>query len=75
MYKNLYVDSSDFQEIRGIEYFVKKFGDERMLFGTNFPMDNMGGPIATLIGTNISQESKEDIASKNIERLMAEVKL
>ena len=74
-YKNLYVDSSDFQEIRGIEYFVKKFGDERMLFGTNFPMDNMGGPIATLIGANVSKESKEKIASGNIERLMSEVKL
>ena len=74
-YKNLYVDSSDFQEIRGIEYFVKKFGDERMLFGTNFPMDNMGGPITTLLGANISQDSKEKIASGNIERLMSEVVL
>ena len=73
-YKNLYMDTSDFQEIRGIEYFVKKFGDERMLFGTNFPMDNMGGPIATLLGANISRESKEKIASGNIERLMSEVK-
>ena len=74
-YKNLYVDTSDFQEIRGVEYFVEKFGDEKMLFGTNFPMDNMGGPIATLVGANISLESKQKIASGNIERLMCEVKL
>ena len=73
-YKNFHVDTSDFQEIRGIEYFVKKFGDERMLFGTNFPMDNAGGPIATLLGANISKASKEKIASGNIERLMSEVK-
>ena len=46
-----------------------------MLFGTNFPMDNMGGPITTLLGANISQESKKKIASGNIERLMSEVVL
>lgn len=73
-YRNFYVDTSDFQEIRGIEYFVNKFGDEKMLFGTNFPMDNMGGPIATLLGANISISSKEKIASFNLERLMSEVK-
>ena len=73
-YRNLYIDTSDFQEIRGIEYFVKKFGDERMVFGTNFPMDNLGGPITTLLGANIARESKEKIASGNIERLMSEVK-
>lgn len=73
-YKNFYVDTSDFQEIRGVEYFVKKFGDERMLFGTNFPMDNMGGPIAALVGADISFDSKRKIAGENIERLIAEVR-
>ncbi len=74
-YKNVYVDSSDFQEIKGIETFVNKFGSERMLFGTNFPSDAMGGPRATLIGADVSVEAKENIAHKNIERLIAERKL
>ncbi len=74
-YKNLYVDSSDFQEIKGIETFVNKFGSERMLFGTNFPSDAMGGPRATLLGADISISDKENIAHKNIERLMVERKL
>lgn len=68
-YPNVYVDTSDFQEIVGIEAFVNKFGSERMLFGTNYPCDNMGGPIAMLMGSRISQEDKENIAHKNIERL------
>lgn len=73
-YKNVYVDTSDFQEIRGIEAFVNKFGSERMLFGTNYPMDNMGGPLSTLIGAKISQNDKENIAHRNMERLISEVK-
>ena len=73
-YKNVYIDTSDFQETRGIEAFVRKFGSERMLFGTNYPMDNMGGPLAALVGAKIPQKDKENIAHKNIERLMSEVK-
>lgn len=73
-YKNVYIDTSDFQEIRGIEAFVNKFGNERLLFGTNYPMDNMGGPIATLLGANISARDKEQIAHKNVERLISEVR-
>ncbi len=71
-YKNVYVDTSDFQEVRGIEAFVNKFGSERMLFGSNFPSDNIGGPITTLIGAKISAKDKENIAHLNAERLWAE---
>lgn len=74
-YPRVCVDTSDFQEIRGIEAFVRKFGSERLLFGTNYPMDNMGGPMATLLGAKIGTEDRENIAHRNIERLLAEVKL
>ena len=73
-YKNVYIDTGDFQEIRGIEAFVNKFGSKRLLFGTNYPMDNMGGPIAALLGAKITDEDKENIAHKNIEKLISEVK-
>ena len=69
-YKNLYFDTSDFQEIIGIEAFVNRFGSERLLFGTNFPMDNMGGPLASVYGAKISVEDKENIFHRNAERLM-----
>ena len=74
-YKNVYIDTSDYQVMNGFQDFVSKFGDERLVFGSNFPMDNHGGPIATLIGSGLSLESMEKIAHGNIERLMAEVKL
>lgn len=74
-YENLYFDTSDFQETSGIEAFVNRFGSDKLLFGTNFPMDNMGGPMATLLGANIPLEDKEKIAYGNIERLLGERKL
>ena len=74
-YKNVYVDTSDYQETDGIKAFVDKFGGERMLFGTNYPMDNMGGPKAMLLSSRIKPEDKENIAYRNAERLLKSVKL
>lgn len=73
-YKRVYVDMSDMQELRGPESFVNRFGSERLLFGTNYPMDNMGGPVATLIGANLAEEDRENVAHANFERLYAEVR-
>jgi len=72
-YKNVYVDTSDFQEIIGLEAFVNRFGSERLLFGTNYPCDNMGGPIATLVGARISDQDKQNIAHANIQRLFDDI--
>ena len=74
-YKNVYIDTSDYQVINGFRAFCDRFGDERLLFGTNYPMDAMGGPIGALVGSSLSRESIEKIASGNITRLMSEVKL
>lgn len=74
-YENVYIDTSDYQVLGGFESCYKLFGDERLLFGSNFPCDNYGGPVATLMGADIPMRAKEKIASENIERLMAEVRL
>ena len=74
-YKNVYIDTSDYQVINGINKFCSKFGDERLLFGSNFPMDYFGGPITALMSSDLPQESLEKIAHGNIERLMSEVRL
>lgn len=74
-YKNVYIDTSDYQVINGIDKFCGKFGDERLLFGSNFPMDYFGGPITALMSSGLSQESLERIASGNLERILSEVRL
>lgn len=74
-YKNVYIDTSDYQVINGINKFYEKFGDERLVFGSNFPMDHFGGPITALLGSDLKQESIEKIASGNITRIMSEVRI
>ena len=74
-YKNVYIDTSDYQVVNGINAFYNKFGDERLVFGSNFPMDYFGGPITALLASDLSQESVEKIASGNITRIMSEVRL
>ncbi len=74
-YKNVYIDTSDYQVINGINKFYEKFGDERLLYGSNFPMDHFGGPLTALFGSDLPQKSLEKIASGNIERIISEVKL
>ena len=74
-YKNVYIDTSDYQVINGINKFCNKFGDERLLFGSNFPMDYFGGPITALMSSDLPVESLEKIASGNLERLISEVRL
>ncbi len=74
-YENVYIDTSDYQVINGINEFNRKFGVDRLLFGSNFPRDTFGGPITALLGSDLSIEDVEKIASGNITRLMSEVRL
>lgn len=74
-YPNVYIDTSDYQVVNGINEFYDRFGDERLLFGSNYPMDYYGGPIAALLGSKLSEASVEKIASGNITRIMSEVRL
>ena len=72
-YKNVYFETGDFQVNAGFEDLCKKLGSEKALFGTNFPVNNMGGPIATLLAADIKDYEKENIAYKNIQRILGEV--
>jgi hypothetical protein len=74
-YKNLYFETGDFSMLKGFEEVCAKFGSERMLFGTNFPTNSMAGSVYTLMKAKISDEDKENIAHRNLERLLDEVRL
>jgi uncharacterized protein len=74
-YENVYIDTSDYQVLGGFQAFVKKFGSDRLLFGSNYPMDNIGGALATLLGSGIPHADIEKIAHVNIESLMGRVAL
>ena len=74
-YPNVYFETGDFSMLQGYEEVCSKFGSERVLFGTNFPTNSMAGSIYSLLTANITEEERENIAHRNLERLLDEVKL
>ena len=74
-YKNFYFETGDFGMLRGYEEICTSYGSERMLFGSNFPTNNMGCSMYHLMRADISDDAKENIAHRNLERLLNEVKL
>lgn len=74
-YPNVYFETGDFSMLKGLEDVCRRFGSERMLFGTNFPTNSMAGSLCCLEKALLPEEERENIAWRNMERLMSEVKL
>lgn len=74
-YPNVYLETGDYQTDGGLERTSSRFGSERLLFGSEFPTNYIGGPLATLIGSKLTPDEKENIAHKNIERIIGGVSL
>jgi predicted TIM-barrel fold metal-dependent hydrolase len=74
-YENVYYETGGFQEVRGYEQACAQLGCEKLLFGTDFPTNSMGCAKAALLMANITDESKEQIASGNMIRLLEGIKL
>lgn len=74
-YKNFYIETGDMQAAGEIKEICDKFGSERLLFGSDFPSNAIGGPLAALLGSGIARERIENIAHANLERMLGEVKL
>lgn len=74
-FQNVYLESSllSLQE-GGIEETVKKFGAERIVFGSGFPERYFESSILQIVHAEIEKEDKEKIAYKNIERIIKEIK-
>ncbi|HOK55888.1 MAG TPA: amidohydrolase family protein [bacterium] len=72
---NVYLESSllSLQE-GGIEETVKKYGAERIVFGSGFPERYFEASILQLVHAEINEKDKEKIAHKNIERIIKRIK-
>ncbi len=74
-YENFYLESSLLSlEEGGIEATVRRFGSERILFGTGFPVRYPKAAILQLVHADISDTDKQNIASKNLEKILQEEK-
>jgi predicted TIM-barrel fold metal-dependent hydrolase len=72
---NLFMETSTYLIYGGIEDLVKKFGSQRILFGTRMPFFDPGSAVAKLIYANITIKDKEKIAFTNLKNLISKVKI
>ena len=74
-YPNVIVELSSYIVDGGIEAIVEEYGARRLVFGTGFPTCYQGAPMLMLAHAEISREAKEAIASGNLGRIIAGVRL
>ena len=74
-FENLYLEVSGMLLMDQIEHYVEKFGSERLVFGSNFPNTSLEVNTSRIESTDIDEGSKENIAGKNISRLLKKISL
>ncbi len=72
---NVYVEISGFMLHAGIEDVCRRFGAERLIFGTHYPLYNPACAVAAVLYADISDGEKAKIAAGNAKRLLEEVRL
>lgn len=74
-YPNVYLETGDMGAAHGYERVCERFGSERLLYGSNFPSNSPGCSLHSFMTAKLRDEERENIAHKNMERLLSEVKL
>jgi hypothetical protein len=69
-FTNLYLDITLYAVHRGIEDVVRRFGANRMLFGSGLPVYAGGGPVMQLLYSDIEEHQKQMIAGDNLRSLL-----
>ena len=68
---NLRIELSGYWLSRGIEYISRRWGADRLLFGTNWPTFGQAMTLAPLTCAEIDPAAKRRIAGDNLRELMA----
>ncbi len=73
-HKNAYIDisGSGHERVGILERAVKEIGARRVLYGSDFTINEPGGVIARVRNAFLTEEEREDILFRNVERLLAE---
>jgi hypothetical protein len=74
-YPRLHLDTSSYQLERGLADFVRRYGPDRLLYGSGSPNIQMGAALLTLAHADIPDAAKVAIAGENLRRLLSEVRL
>lgn len=75
MFEHLFLETSNYTTLDGIEYITHHFGAERLIFGSGAPYISVGAAVSKILYADISKPEKEKIAHGNLEHLMQEVAL
>lgn len=67
---NLALELSGYWLWRGVEEIVDRWGPERLLYGSNWPMLNHGQTLAMLTCAEIDEDAKRLIAGDNLRNLL-----
>ena len=72
---NVYVELSNFAGAGFIEYAVREFGADRLIFGSFLPASDPFVPIGMVLDADIPDPDKALIAGGNLRRLIGEMRL
>ena len=73
-YPRLYLDTANYQLERGLTDFVRRYGPDRLLYGSGSPNIQMGAALLTLAQADMSDSAKAAIAGGNLRRLLSEAR-
>ena len=73
-HSNLYLETSYYFGHQGLRALAKRFGAQRMIFGSGMPTYAPGAAIATLTYSGLSRADQEMIGSGNLMRLLQAVR-
>ena len=69
-FPNFYVGTENYKGLFALEAFAKRFGSERLLYGSGYPIQSMGGSMTALLVSDLDRKDRENIAGRNMERLI-----
>jgi len=72
---NLHIEFSTYQINRGLEEYVRRFGAERLLFGTGLPAMSAGAARAYVDYAMLDDDDRATIAGGNLRRLLGGIEL
>jgi hypothetical protein len=71
---NLRMELSGYWHYRGVEEICGRFGDYRLLFGTNWPYMDSGFAVAAVMYAEVSEATKAAVAGGNLRSLLEGVR-
>ncbi|MBN1399237.1 MAG: amidohydrolase family protein [Anaerolineae bacterium] len=74
-YPGFHLDISRYELEGGLAELVARYGPERLLYGSNYPQNAMGGPRLMVARAEMSDQARGSIAGGNLRRLLEGVQL